>query len=191
MTAPNAPRPDDASRHPAVEDLVAFADGALEPASSAAVSAHVAVCAACARDADLLRRSGDLVARLPRRRAPDGFAERVTELAARDGAARDGVSRDGASCDGVPPDGVPRPSGRLLALPRMRAAVAAAAVIAAAGTAWFATRPTEDELLARDLLLLANLDILEAGDAAALARLADDLDVVEQVRLDDDAAVMR
>ena len=148
------------------EDLVAWTDGELPPADAERVSAHVSACAACAREAELLRRTGDLVARMPRAEAPSGFDGRVVAAAA-----------------------PPRRVLRLLAIRTWPQAAAAAAVlvVAAGGVLWLARgRPAEDglsprdeEAIAADLYLLANLDALATIEADELAQIADDLDVLD------------
>jgi anti-sigma factor RsiW len=153
------------------EDLVAWTDGELAPADARRVEAHVASCAACAREADLLRRTGELVGKLPRVQPSEGFADRVA-------AAARAESRLEAARAGRPA--------------RVRflrwAAASAAVVVAGVGVAWLATRGNdparlsarEEEDIARDLLVLAHLSTLESGEADDLASLADDLDVIEQ-----------
>ncbi len=150
---------------PPIEDLVAWLDGELPAADAARVAAHVDACAACRREADGLRRSGELVAALPRATPSADFAARV--LAS---------SRAGAA---------PR-RGRLLRL--VPAAAAAAAV--AAVLLWRAVGPqrdaelgvltaSEERDIAADLYLLTNLDALESGSADELIGIVDDLDVLE------------
>ena len=147
------------------EDLVAWLDGECDAAEAARVQAHVASCAACRREAELLRGSGALLARLPGLAAPEGFDTRVVA------AARTA------------------PRGRLLRL-RPRVAAAAAAVVAvAAGVWWFAgsrdasssgvLSAREEEALAEDLAVISSLDVLEKADARELAQLVDDLDVID------------
>lgn len=162
-----------------IETLVAWIDGELPAAEAARVAAAVAADPALQREADLLRRSGDLVARLPRRAATEGFADRVIA------AARRAPGSD-VDVQPIPRDGTRL--GRLLSLPRMRIAVAAAVVAAVAGTALlrdprneYGFRKSEEDAIAQDLLILANLEALESADADDLSRIADDLDVIDQV----------
>jgi anti-sigma factor RsiW len=147
------------------EDLVAWLDGECDAALAARVEAHVAACASCRREAELLRGSGALLARLPGLAAPAGFEARVVA------AAR------------------ARPAGRVLRL-RPRVAAAAAAVVAVAAGAWWlaggrdsATSSVltarEEEALAEDLAVISSLDALESADAPELAQLVDDLDVID------------
>ena len=151
------------------EDLVAWTDGELARDDAERVSAHVASCSACAHEAELLRRTGDLVAAMPHAAAPAGFEGRVVD-----------ATRSQAT------------SGRLFRIFSTRtwpraAAAAAVLVAAAGGTLWLARgRPPEDGLTAReeeaiaaDLYLLANLDALATIEADELAQIADDLDVLE------------
>ncbi len=72
--------------------------------------------------------------------------------------------------------------------------VAAAAVVVAAVALWWAVPPMGDEAkltareedeIARDLYVLAHLDTLQSADADELARIADDLDVIDAVPSDD------
>ncbi len=174
---PRQPRP--AKPQVEIETLVAWIDGELPAAEAARVAAAVAADPALQREADLLRRSGELVARLPRRAATEGFADRVIAAARR---------APGSDVDFQP---IPRAGtrlGRLLSLPRMRIAVAAAVVAAVAGTALlrdprneYGFRKSEEDAIAQDLLILANLEALESADADDLSRIADDLDVIDQV----------
>lgn len=170
--------------HLTPEDLVAWTDGELPAADAERVAAHVASCPACAREADLLRRTGDLVAGMPRDPAPAGFGDRVVAAARAESAA--------------PTKRAPRRgAGRILDLLVIRtwthaAAAAAVLVVAAGGTLWLARlergggtavpgalTAREEEAIAEDLYLLANLSALESVEAEELARIADDLDVLE------------
>lgn len=175
---PRQPRP--AKPQVEIETLVAWIDGELPAAEAARVAAAVAADPALQREADLLRRSGDLVARLPRRAATEGFADRVIA------AARRGTPGSGEGVQPIPRSGTRL--GRLLSLPRMRIAVAAAVVAAVAGTMLlrdprneYGFRKSEEDAIAQDLLILANLEALESADAEDLSRIADDLDVIDQV----------
>ncbi len=71
------------------EDLVALLDGELAASAAAAVSAHVAGCAACRRELSRLRSVGELLATLPAAPPPRaGFDERLAaRLAAVDAGA--------------------------------------------------------------------------------------------------------
>jgi anti-sigma factor RsiW len=168
-------RPADACARLTAEDLVAWLDGELAPEEARRVEHHVAGCPACAREADLLRRSGALLAQLPGLAPTPGFADRVV-AAARPASPQARVLR-----------------GRFGAV----AAAAAAILVLAAGGAWLATRSgdaatlssREEEEIARDLFVLAHLDTLRAADDDLLATLADDLDVLDaaaDLALDDD-----
>lgn len=160
MTCPELP----------TEDLVAWLDDELDPGAAARVAAHVGACAACAREADLLRRSGDLVAALPRIAAPAGFDARVVAALTAPHAAPHTPARGSV---------VGRRAFR-------RWAVAAALVVSVAGAGWVFTRDGEglssrdEEAIARDLFVLVHLETLQSpADDEELARLADDLDVFD------------
>lgn len=167
--------------HLPTEDLVAWLDGELPPEAARGVERHVAACADCAREADLLRRSGALVAGLPRRTPSRGFEARVAA------AVRAAVVNPADS----PADSevaAAAPAGRVLrpAFPRW-AGIAAAAVVVALG-GWWLTSPeplpgelsrADEEAIARDLFVITHLDTLGAADADELAQLADDLDVID------------
>ncbi|MCE9634228.1 MAG: zf-HC2 domain-containing protein [Planctomycetes bacterium] len=150
------------------EDLVAWLDDELSATDARRVESHVVACPTCAGEADLLRRTGDLVARLPRMTVSSGFADRVVA------AARTA------------------PAGRLVTSRRwsfVRTAAAAAVVVAGVGAWWAVSRPgdpgqltaREEDEIARDLYVLAHLDTLQSADADELARIADDLDVIDAV----------
>ncbi len=151
------------------EEIVAWLDGETNAAETSRVVAHLAECAACRREAELLRASGALLTRLPGVAPSAGFEARVVAAARGAGVAT-------------------APRGRLVFL-RSRAAVAAAAVLVAAGVGawWLAPRGPDKELLtakdeeaiAEDLAVISNLDALEKADSKELAQLADDLDVIE------------
>lgn len=163
MTTPPNPPPD----HLPAEDLVAWLDGELLADAAGRVERHVAACSVCAREADLLRRSGALLSQLPGLAPPRGFEERV-HAAVRSGDAA--------------------PSGRVVrgAFPAW-ARVAAAVVVVAVGGWWLTSRPSDpgrlsgsdEEAIARDLFVISHLDTLAAADDDELARLADDLDVID------------
>jgi anti-sigma factor RsiW len=149
------------------EDLVAWLDGECDAAEAARVEAHVAACAACRREAELLRGSAALLARLPGLAAPAGFDARIV-------AAVRNTST---------------PAGRVFHLRPGVAAAAAAVVAVAAGVWWFAgsrdasspgvLSAREEEALAEDLAVISSLDVLEKADAPELAQLVDDLDVID------------
>jgi anti-sigma factor RsiW len=147
------------------EDLVAWLDGECDAAEAARVEAHVAACSSCRREAELLRGSGALLARLPGMTAPAGFDARV-------------VAASRAA-----------PAGRVFRL-RPRVAAAAAALVAVSAGVWWlagsrdAAQPgvltaRDEEALADDLAVISSLDILEAADAPELAQIVDDLDVID------------
>lgn len=175
------------------DDLVAWVDGELAPPDAARVASHVAGCAVCARETDLLRRTGDLVARLPRDAAPPGFAASVL-AAARDDALRAdvGPSRTDAPAGSRESPASPLRSGspwRFASAPWRAAAALFLVAVTAAGV-WIARdrarggdpdalTAREEEDIAADLFLLANLDTLRTTDARDLAAIADDLDVLE------------
>jgi anti-sigma factor RsiW len=161
------------------ELLVAWLDGELPDGVAARVAAAVAASAELRREADLLRRSGDLVAGLSRRAASPGFADRVLTAAGIAPGAGTRPATTTASVSGP---------GRLLRLPRMRIAIAAAIVAGIAGFAILrdprtesGLRRSEEDAIARDLLVLANLDALESADVDVLSRIADDLDVLDEL----------
>jgi len=149
-----------------IERLLAHVDGELPADASEAVVGHLADCPACAREAELLRRSGDLIAALPRLAPGPAFTDRVV-AAVRDDAAR--------------------PAGRLRRMwPAAAAAAALAAVLGAriwltdgqeAGDGVLTAR--EEREIAADLYVLANLDALESADAEELISLVEDLDLLE------------
>lgn len=154
------------------EELVAWLDGECAAAEAARVQSHVAACAECRREAELLRGSAALLARLPGLAAPAGFETRVVA------AAR----------------AVPASSGRMFRL-RPRVAAAAAAIVAvAAGVWWIAAdrgassasvlTSREEEALADDLVVISSLDVLQAADEKELAQVADDLDVIDSLGTD-------
>ena len=151
-----------------VEDLVAWLDGELGAADSARVAAHVSACASCAHEADLLHRSGELLAELPGRTPSADFADRVVR------AVRAPET----------PDTAP-PRARSLTFPRW--AAAAAAVLVVTVGAWWVASPDDparlssrdEQEIARDLVVLSHLDVLTAADADELASIADDLDVID------------
>jgi anti-sigma factor RsiW len=146
------------------EALVAYLDGELGPADTQRVAAHLGACTPCAREAELLGRSGELVAGLPRHDPGAAFAERVS-VAARRPAAR---------------------SGSLL---RMWPAAAAAAVliVALAARTMIGRVDRSDALLtaaeeraiASDLYVLAHLESLESVEPDELILLVDQLDLLE------------
>jgi len=152
------------------EDLVAWLDGECDAAGAARVAAHVGSCAACAREARLLRESGALLARLPSLAPSSGFEARVVA-----------ATRNSST--------VTAPRGRLVFLrPRVAAAAAAALVCVTAGAWWLtSSKPDTNEVLsareeaavADDLAVISNLDALQQADARELAQLADDLDVID------------
>jgi hypothetical protein len=121
--------------------------------------------AACAREAELLRESGELLVRFrPDAPAPSaGFEARV--LAATKTPAR----------------------GRLVSFRPRIAAAAAAVLVAAAGAWWYSSSrggadeltAREEEALAEDLVVISNLDALQESESPELAQLADDLDVID------------
>jgi anti-sigma factor RsiW len=161
-----------------VEEIVAWLDGELdgEPyaADSARVAAHVESCAACRREAALLRESGEMLARLPGATASSGFEARVVA------AARE-THVETAS------------RGRLVFLRPRVAAAAAVLVGVAAGVWWLApAAPTDvltardEEALAEDLAVITNLDALTKADSKELAQLADDLDVIDSLGGDEE-----
>jgi len=168
------------------EDLVAWLDGECDAALAARVEAHVAACAACRREAELLRGSGALLARLPGLAAPAGFDARVVAAARREPS--------GQGLDPLPSviaavRNTSKPAGRVLRL-RPRVAAAAAAVVAVAAGVWWFSGPRdgsspgvlsarEEEALAEDLAVISSLDVLEQADAPELAQLVDDLDVID------------
>ncbi|HEU5433330.1 MAG TPA: zf-HC2 domain-containing protein, partial [Thermomicrobiales bacterium] len=56
---------DDAARHPDLDVLSAWIDGALDPVERAAVAAHLAACSACRADRDELQATVSLLHALP------------------------------------------------------------------------------------------------------------------------------
>jgi anti-sigma factor RsiW len=162
------------SDHLSTEDLLALADGELGGADLERVHAHVGACADCADEVGLLRRTGELIATLPRHEPSDGFAARVV-----------------ASSE----------PGRMLSLLRpWQTAAAAALLVAALGAGWLVTRPgvgsdapefavqlsdDDAEAIARDLYLLENLEALESEEAEALSTLVEDLDLLESVAFEE------
>jgi anti-sigma factor RsiW len=157
-----------------VEDLVAWLDGEAAPEDAARIAAHAASCPRCAREAEFLRRTGEFVAALPRRRAAQGFDERVLR------AVRE-PDDDAASAPAAPVIPLRRWSAA------RRAVAAAAVLVVAVGGWWVATSSSdparlstrEEEEIARDLYVLAHLDTLNAADEEELATVADDLDAIE------------
>jgi anti-sigma factor RsiW len=154
------------------EDLVAWLDGECAPADAARVAAHVAACAVCRREADLLRASGELLSRLPDLAPSSGFEARVVAAVRADGTAT-------------------APRGRLVVFrPRVAAAAAAVLVGVTAGAFWLSSggppgsevlTAREEEAIAEDLAVISNLDALENSEAVELAQLADDLDVLDAI----------
>lgn len=59
------------------EQLSALADGALEPAADAAARAHLARCAACRRELEVVHATRAWLRRLPVVDPPSGFYERM------------------------------------------------------------------------------------------------------------------
>ncbi len=153
------------------EDLVAWLDGESGADDTARVEAHVAACADCRREAELLRGSAALLARLPGHTAPAGFDARVVA------AAR------------AAPAPATSSSGRVQRLRPQVAAAAAALVVVAVGVWWFAgsrdaseggvLTAREEEALAEDLAVVSSLDVLEAAEATELSQIVDDLDVLD------------
>jgi anti-sigma factor RsiW len=151
------------------EVLVAWLDGELNAADASRVAAHVDACAACRREAALLRESGELLARLPDVAPTPGFEARVVAAARRS-------------------DVVTASRGRLVFLRPRIAAAAAVLVGVAAGVWWLApSAPTDvltardEEALAEDLAVITNLDALTKADPKELKQLADDLDVIDSL----------
>lgn len=170
-----------------VEEIVTWLDGEANAADAARVAAHVNSCAACRREAALLRESGELLARLPGARPSAGFEARVVAASRQAEVVTAPIGDEVAA---------PRlgPPGRLVFL-RPRAAVAAAAVFVgvAAGAWWLAPgAPTDvltardEEALAEDLAVITNLDALAAAESKDLAQLADDLDVIDALGGDEE-----
>ena len=151
-----------------VEGLVAWLDGESDREETARVEAHLARCAVCRREAALLRESGALLSKMPRLQAPAGFEAGVLSAARR--------------------------RSHLSFLRPLPAAAAAAALLAlGAGTWWMTQRPPlgaltagDEELLAEDLAVISNLDALQLGDADELAQIADELDVLDALPLEED-----
>ncbi len=149
-----------------IDELVAYTDGELQAPAHGALEAHLDVCARCAREVDLLRRSGALVAELPGLTPSAGFVDRVVA----------------ATAD------VRRPRGRLLRLlPAAAAAVLIVGLVLA--RAMRDDRPSDEVALSRaeereiaqDLFLLENLDALADEDPEALIAIIEDLDLIESV----------
>jgi anti-sigma factor RsiW len=157
-----------------VEEIVAWLDGEANASDAARVAAHVDSCAACRREAALLRESGELLARLPGAAPSAGFEARVVA------AARQA-------------DVVTASHGRLVFLRPRVAAAAAVLVGVAAGVWWLAPGAPSDvltardeEALAEDLAVITNLDALSVADSKDLAQLADDLDVIDALGGDEE-----
>jgi len=153
------------------EDLIAYLDGELEGDAHERVERALRDDSALSAEADLLRRSGEMIRDLPRVEASSGFGDRVARATSAERAA---------------------PRGGLRRLFAVRYAAAAVLVLGVAG--WWAltsgpaaedapytltAQETED--IARDLYVLSNLDVLKELDAAELASLVDDLDLLESV----------
>lgn len=140
------------NRHIA-DRLGALLAGALAEDEAARVRSHLASCAACAEERDLLQQAAAIVPRLPEADPPPGFALRV--------AARAGEVR-------------PHPIGA----PWWRWAFGGGlAVTAAAAAALLVARPatrppTEELLVAQRLDLFEDLSVVQNQDALR------DLDVV-------------
>ena len=151
------------------ERLVAYVDGELSDAERDDAARHVDACAHCADEAELLRRSGALIERLPRLEPGDAFTERVLARVAADGA------RTSA------------PGGRLHSMWPLATVAAAVLVTAIAARIWWpgvsgtegVLSAREEREIAADLYILANLDALEASDADELISLVEDLDLLE------------
>jgi anti-sigma factor RsiW len=151
-----------------IERLVAHVDGELPAAEAERVAAHLAACADCAREADLLRRSGDLIERLPGLEPDEDFTRRVVAAA--------------------------RPEARRGTLLRLWPAAAAAGVLVAVLGAriWLGEPATGDAVLsareereiAADLYVLANLEALEQAEADELISLVEELDLLEGSELE-------
>jgi len=163
-----------------VEEIVAWLDGESDAAASARVESHLAACAACRREAALLRESGELLARLPGATPSATFEARVV-AAARNESVSTVATRDEVAASRL------GKRGRLVFLrPRVAAAAAAVLVGVAAGVWWLSPRGETDVLTARDeeelaenLAVISNLDALQKTDSKELAQLADDLDVLD------------
>ena len=126
--------------------------GALAEGEAAEVRRHLASCAACAEERDLLQQAAAIVPRLPEADPRPGFAGRV--------AARAGDLR-------------PRPIGA----PWWRWAFGGGLAVAAAAAALLVARPatrppTEELLVAQRLDLFEDLSVVQNQDALR------DLDVV-------------
>ncbi|MFM7203231.1 MAG: zf-HC2 domain-containing protein [Myxococcota bacterium] len=67
------------TRHPDIEQLSAWLEGDLEPATHASLQAHVAGCAHCQAEVEGLREFLNAVQQLPTLEAPAGFTQRVME----------------------------------------------------------------------------------------------------------------
>lgn len=171
------PSPDEPHRGIRDQDLVAFVDGELHGAERERIERAVAADPALAREVELLRRTGELLAGLPRSEPGPGFTARVVH------AAR--AHRD-------------EPGGRVLRPTWLRYAAAAGLVAAAAGAWWLSGRgpavapdagvvltASETEEIARDLYVLANLEVLETLEAADIESLVNDLDLLESPELED------
>ncbi len=151
-----------------IEQLVAHADGELDAREEETVARHVASCAACAREVDLLRRSGALVAGMTRLTPGAAFTRRVVAAARRAPAP---------------------PRGALRRLWPAAAAAAAVLLAAVAARVWL-TAPSsadagalltarEEREIAADLYVLSNLDALRGAEAEELISLVEDLDILE------------
>ena len=132
--------------------LGALLAGALAEDEAAEVRRHLASCAACAEERDLLQQAAAIVPRLPEADPRPGFAGRV--------AARAGDLR-------------PRPIGA----PWWRWAFGGGLAVAAAAAALLVARPatrppTEELLVAQRLDLFEDLSVVQNQDALR------DLDVV-------------
>ncbi len=167
MTCPDLPH----------EDLIAYLDGELAAEDAVRVRTHLEAHSECRAEADALEQSAALLARLPGLEPSPDFVARTLAKA-----------RSG--------------DGRLHRLPLLRWA-AAAAIVAAAGGWWLtrdAATPTapdgapggdpepqialtasDERAIARDLLVLTNLELLESSEAAELLELVDDLDVLDSL----------
>jgi anti-sigma factor RsiW len=159
-----------------VASLVAWLDGEAPADEAARIASHVASCERCAREADLLRRTGDLVAQLPHDAASAGFVDRVLHAVHEDEKA----TAPAAAATGRVVPLRPWSVGR-------RAAAAAAILAVAGGAWWIAASPSdpgrlssrEEEEIARDLYVLAHLETLSEAEEEELAAIADDLDAIE------------
>ncbi len=194
MTDAHPPSDDHApADHPAAEHLLAHADGETD-ATSAATERHVAGCRECAREVQRLRASGQVIASLARFDGPPDLAARVLAAARTGAPTAERAARDASAEPARAAGAVPAPQIRRL--PVWRYAAAAALLTAAVlGARQFAATPSasepveltaaEEEAIARDLFLLANLEALETADPDELRDLVEDLDVLESLMLEE------